>query len=372
MDTRPPFIPPKIYDANGHMGQPWFVYYSVRQHHGKLKRFKKYVSMKLDREARYRALYDLETQINKMLYSGHYSVVEKMEVNVDLIKALHNALDYKRPFISHRTFNSFNAILDRFESYLMAQDLCDITSRNFHSYHAIGFMEHIAQTGIKAKTYNCYKGMIKVLFDRLLEKEQVKENPFSKIKNLKVEDPDLEFWEDHEAKKVFEVAKEHDYGCYLVMSLVYCCFLRPNEICHLKYEDIKDGMIRLRSGITKNSKTRHITLPKWLEEAINARQKKHGSPTHLFSKGLLPGDKHCHRNTISAHFRAVRKKAGLRAGLHLYGLKHKGNLDIHLKGATLEEIRQQNRHYDLSITSKYLTRIVHQANEKFRDFEMDF
>lgn len=118
--------------------------------------------------------------------------------------------------------------------------------------------------GYAAKTVNGHIAYMKSLFQVLVDREIILNNPFKNFKKHKESESrkNLAFNEDQisEIKKNIE---EKDPELWLFIQFIYYCFLRPNEIRQLehRYNHLEDKKIFIPSNISKNGKEGYVSIP---------------------------------------------------------------------------------------------------------------
>jgi integrase len=368
-------------DRNGDLKQRWYVEFFIEDPaSGKLERKREFIPQKL-KTVTERLAYaeDLIEVINKLLKSGELHQerqikAEEKENSITLNEALDQAVEFFKTFLRPRTLNSYNQTVENLKKWCR-ENYPGILARNFNESLASKFVsDHFKGRKVKNKTYNGYLTNCKAVFKRIMQQKNVKINPFSSLELLPVNQPEIVLWKEDDKKKIAEYLQKHDPALYCATLLVYHCFLRPNEIMQLKFKDVmpEKGIIVTPSSAAKNRQNKPVTMSNKLVE-IFSEMKKHWPEDYLvFSKNLQPGTTLLHRNRMSDRFRDARKACGISDDLKMYYFKHTGNSEMIQKGANIGDLMEQNRHFDVSITAKYVKRMNANANKLFMENSGEF
>lgn len=140
-------------------------------------------------------------------------------------------------------------------------------------------------------------------------------------------------------------------------SLLYYCYIRPNELRYLKVEnlDLIRNKIFLSHTFAKNKKDNFVTIPKPLRTQIEYIKKL---PPQYFLFGnnhnFLPSREMLNRDRMSRYFSKVLKILGFTGRYSFYSLKHTGIERAVRAGVNIKEIQVQLRHHSLDMVNEYL------------------
>ena len=155
-----------------------------------------------------------------------------------------------------------------------------------------------------------------------------------------------------------------------MITAIYGCGLRINEILSIKYQDIPithtKGYVKI---IGKGNKERLVPLIsivlKSVNEYINACPFNFDNETFLFLgknfKKLNPG-------IFQRDFRKIRKKLGLHKSFTPHALRHSFATHLLDNGADLRSVQQMLGHADISTTQIY----THVLDERLRSLVRNF
>ena len=361
----------KIRDYNGDLNKRWAVWVNIPAEHGS-ERMVFWISSKFKTKLeRYSEADRIIAELKDKARKGQLNTQAKPSPGTITVRqAVYQSLEFKKNYVSPRTYQSYSNIVERLMKYARKHGLENIRIDQFTKYHAQGFVQEIAKDH-KAKTINSYVGYLAAIWERI-GKLTPCENVFY-MDRLPEADPEIDFWDPQSLDKMTDYLKKNNQGLFLVVLMVFHCFMRPNEIRQIQFKDIDlaKGIIRIQGVKSKNRRFKYPTMSRQLIEMLAPIYKKYPGEYYLISKDFKPGSGPLSRNIISEEFKKIRRKLGIPDTLKLYSFKHTGNSTMIERGVNIRELQAQNGHHDISITEKYLRRIYNNANEKFRDLAQD-
>jgi integrase/recombinase XerD len=153
-----------------------------------------------------------------------------------------------------------------FKQYLEAKSLGDKRVVDFSKSDAIGFMDWLLMRGVGSSTHNGRLTEIKIVFNELLRRDYVLDNPFNAIapKKVKKSSKKRRVFTDDEAALVGKVIYEKSIWLFRAILLENYCGIRPAELRRLKFKhfDFKLGIVELSDDVVYKSKPRFATIPK--------------------------------------------------------------------------------------------------------------
>jgi integrase len=352
---------PTIRDHEGDISKRWAVYWYVDG-----KRKVEWISEKIkSRKARYLEADKIIKEVSEQLKNGTSRIVVTSKIKLSTI--IETALQFKKLYISFRTYQSYSNITYKLIDWVKANNYNDLPVEAFTKYHANQFIDSHFLNGkqYEAKTINTTIGYLHTVFERIKNCYPIPENPFL-INKLIEKEPDSEIWTDDLKKKISKYLKKNCHELFIILLLVYHCYLRPDEIRKIQVKNINlaKGTIKISSRKGKSTCVKYPTISKQLKKLLAVIIKDLAPDTYIFSKGLKPGKKPISRNIISMRFKAIREKLDIPAEYKLYHFKHTGNSEMIDSGLNVRELQKQNGHSSLSITEKYLKRFNDSANKK--------
>jgi integrase len=160
---------------------------------------------------------------------------------------------------------------------------------------------------------------------------------------------------------------EHDEGLYRLVLLIYGCFIRPRiEARGLRLSDLdlKHGRLLIRSSVAKNGRTEAVAIPKHTARALAGVDLSLPGSWFVFGDQLLPGPTPSAVNCGYERHRLAMKAMGISGPHSLYSWKDTGNLDAANAGVPMHELMIQNRHTDLTTTTRYFKRLGFAVSER--------
>lgn len=226
------------------------------------------------------------------------------------------------------------------------------------------FLDFLDSLKITNRSKNVYVGVLKALFNHLLEREYIIMNPADGIKKLKEEPKKRRDLNEYELKAIIEELRSDIKleGFLIACMFIYYMFIRPAELARLKIEHIHldKGVIILTEDMTKNRRNAVVSIPDeflhWLRKHGNFNfPKKH----FVFSKLFIPGPEPISPLAFNSKFGYILKRLYKRKqlknidGLSIYSLKDTGNRDLRKNLTDIVDLMRHNRHSDLKTTMRY-------------------
>lgn len=286
-----------------------------------------------------------------------------------IIEAIDDAYQLKIQDATDRSKETYKHICDHFKRFLIAKNLSDKAVIEFNKSLAIGFMDFLWLRGIVASTYNNRLSEIKNLFNDLVRRDYLIDNPFNHV----VEKKERAFakakrkrriFTDEEAKIVGMRIFEQSIWLFRAILLENFCGVRPTELRRLKFKhfNFSLGVIELKEDVVYKSKPRVATIPNAAIEYFLMRDFA-AQPINNFvfgAKFICNPNRPVSRNYITKKHREVLlslQSEGLLGditGLELYSWKNKGITD-YANDANIGIFKTQNQvgHHSPTETMTY-------------------
>ncbi|NOU19422.1 MAG: site-specific integrase [Bacteroidales bacterium] len=353
---------PHLRDYKGDVTKRWAVYwYIFDTKNERWIRQVKWISINLNPRERYTEAERLISEIKKDLKRGFTGDAKKNIPRIE--EAIDMAIAFKSNYLSSRTSQSYTNIAAKFKKW--AKKNCPVMKvTDFTKYDANRFLNELfIKKKFAAKTINCYTQYLQAIFNYIGELHKLDENPFKK-KKLKEAVPEITVWDDGSKKKLADYTRVNEPELFIIILLVYHCFIRPNEIRLLKIKDIDldKGIVRINASTSKTNIFKSPTLSNQLIELLQPIASSYNKNLYLFSDELRPGPKPISRNIISMRFKHIREKLGISKELKLYSFKHTGNSELIDLGINIRELQLQNGHTSIAMTERYIYRLNSGAN----------
>ncbi len=303
------------------------------------------------------AAYKVAELNDKLLPAGYpYSKTTKYASIHDAFELAYKAKQSKKK-ATNDSYRSLHKLLMKFVS---DEKIGDLAIRSFNRTQAYQFMDMVQKRKVSGVTYNKYKTYCTIIFNELIRREYVSENPFFKIPNMREEKKARQPFSMYEKRMILERAEEIEPQLVLPIYLIYYCFIRPKELRNLKIGDLnlKEGIITVRSNISKNGDTEHVTIPRHLIPLLYNHIKNHSYNKYVFGQKLMPTMKGISKNLLNRRHRIVLDS--LKAEMEtndksIYSWKDTGASDMLKRGVDVMQLMKQLRHKDLNTTQRYLT-----------------
>ena len=222
----------KLYDADGHLAARWIVYYFFKDPvTGKYKRFTHAIAAKfITRAQRYNRAQEIIKEINTKLQKGFDPFSSKNHSQTSLSASMEYFLEMKKRFLRPRSYISYNSYVNDLKDWAQENNYDLLPVESFNYNHAQQYIDAVGKRKISNRTYNNILQALKTCFNFLIEKEYVTVNPFFKQKKVRLEETELIAFNASELKIVSETLPDYNYNLYVVATLIFNCFLRPQEI----------------------------------------------------------------------------------------------------------------------------------------------
>ena len=297
--------------------QGWYIlFYQTNPVTGKRQRFRNTFDLNRIKDKKLRKLRAAQIiqEINTLLPFGYpFKASFNKEKHMPLLEAFDMAHTVKCQTDRKRTAQMYDSIKRIFTEFVGQKGLVHYSISEFSGKEAMQFMDWLVlERKIGPRTYNNYLIRLKSIFNALIEREHIYENPFSKIKKKPQPEKKRRTFTNEEKQIVATYIRENDPWLYLGLLLQYYCYIRPIELRRLRFKhfNLKQGTIHMPSDITKNKKQRNVTIPAIImdyfqEEAFT----KWPLDYLIFGVGMLPHpDKSCSHNTMNYRHKQILEK----------------------------------------------------------------
>lgn len=354
------FIPPKLVT-----GDIWYISYScIYPPTGKMR----WIRIKLNRIAslpeRKRVGRKIMADLGIKLQMGWNPFTERIapKAYALMFETLDRFLAVKSKDSRDDTIRGYTSYVKIFKKWLLEHGFDEASYVcSFAESDAIDFMDD-RDLAVSARTFNNSILFFRVLFNWMIERKYIKENPFMAVKRKpkRLTQKTRRLFTPEEFNELVAWLDEHNVP-YLVMALMcYCCFIRPKELSMLRCRDIDldNQLIRISADIAKNEKDSTRTIPDSMMKYV--RKLNLSNPGHyLFGDHPLydfsPGTRKASSRKFASYWSyVVRPALGFPKELQFYSLKDTGITNMVNSGVPLTSVQQQADHSSLAITSIYI------------------
>lgn len=223
------------------------------------------------------------------------------------------------------------------------------------------------------RTHNNALDMLSTLCRALGRRGQSSTRAFESVSRLKAPVGRNLAYPPELRDRLLEYLAQHDLGLYRLVLLLYGCFVRPRiEARAIRLEDIdlKHQRLLIRAAASKSREQQAVAIPRHTLRALLGVDFTLPSSYYLFGPDLLPSAQPMATNTAYVRHRAALDALGITGPYALYSWKDTGNRDAANAGVPLHELMLQNRHTDLSVTTKYFKRLGLQVSERMAGLDL--
>jgi integrase len=343
---------------------------------GKWKYDQKYISSKKFPKAKERyAESEVLIQAISELLKEYYvtgAKAESREINkkkITIVDAIGLALDEVKIKHEKTTYNSYNSAANQFIKWLDQAKLDDLFIQEFSNDRAKQYARHLAN--INSANFNNKKGKLSAIFNEIRKLDLIEANPWKSVENRKITENKHKVWLANDLRNYFNYCAAEEPFLHLANLFVFQVYVRPIELCRLKFADLElekgIGWFEIRKGQTIRKEPGSLSHE--LVELLKPLKYKHSTNELVFSKNLRPGTTQIVPQRIGDLFREVRDKLKLdRAGSEFYELKHTGVSIMVARGIPMRAIQEQCRHTSIVTTEKYIRKLQVVNDQNFFNF----
>ena len=292
-----------------------------------------------------------------------------------LTQVFKEILQDKKAQVRYRTFGTYKTVLAKFEAFLQSRGLTDIGLNEFTTAHAYEFRNYLTgHCSNTNKTTNNNLVAVKVFFEGAIEKGYIDKNPLT-IKSLPETDSDQHEVFTVEHQRILEdYLKDKDFALWVFTRLLYCAFIRPNEIRGLRLQniDLTKRTIDIPGKIAKNRRTETIPINQTLFSALldYARTGQNINTNYLFGKRLKIDKLPMALNHAYNRHKLALKACGLTDyNYTLYSWKHTGASRAYEVTKDILRLSKLLRHASTKETENYLRSIGVRLKSEKLDFD---
>lgn len=237
----------------------------------------------------------------------------------------------------------------------------------------------------RGRTLNNYLTTLRAMWAEMTERDMVPENPWTRIKPVRNEEKLRRPFTDEERRIVAQHIEATDYWLFRGVLLQFFCYVRPVELCRLRFRDfdLGRGLVTVREDAAKGWRKVVKTIPaSVLHYFRDGRFDKVPGNYYLFGRvgegaraKMEPSPRQIDENRpykrhqrILQRLKAAGQLTGDIAGLTWYSWKDTG-ISMHTRKTSPVATKDQAGHTDLSITSIYYH--SEEMNEEYRDLAND-
>ncbi len=275
--------------------------------------------------------------------------------------------------IRPESFSSYTSYLKNIEAYNEEKGGIRYIYQ-FDQAYLMRFLDHIyIDRQNTAQTRNNYLGFLRLFSGYLVEHQYVKSKPtdgITRIGRKNMQKKQRTVIPEAVLLSIGNYLRNKNVYMLLACQVLYGCMIRPKEMARLKIRDInlKKSTILVDAEVSKNRNSAVVTIPDYLKELfLELDIDKYPCDYFLFSEGCKPGAKFREEKQFRDYWNNhVKKDLELPDAYKFYSLKDTGITDLFRNGIDSLSIRDQARHYNISITDTYTPHDIQEANEKIK------
>jgi integrase len=308
-------------------GKRWYVYYDfINPKTGEFKR-QTPITEGINRnfpefDDRLIAIKELRQAVLELLkdgYNPYEEVVEDKQYRI--ADALYFAVETKKNDVKLRTYDRYKGTVRVLEKWLKKNGYANYDLKKANRKLLSEFLRHISQKSSN-RTRNNYRGDLSALFSVLMQEDYISDNPAAKIKNLPTTEKRDPTYSDEQVKEILEYLEKNDILMHLFILMVSYMFWRPIELTRIQVKDInlKERLISEQTK-TKGLKTKLIpqVLFPYLEEYLIG-----ANPEDYLFTPTGPGtwETKNKRFYFTRRYAAIKKELGLDSHYTIYSFRH--------------------------------------------------
>ncbi|MCI4625028.1 MAG: tyrosine-type recombinase/integrase [Candidatus Magnetoovum sp. WYHC-5] len=242
-------------------------------------------------------------------------------------------LKYIKDNRTHDTYRAYSLALRTLKEYIGDIELSVINVQKIDK-----FISSLNQKKLKKVSINNYIRHLKSAFQKAVDWEYIKSNPFKNVKPYQIINIPRYLSQD-EIDKLLTVIKDEEFKIMILLFLN--TGMRRKELLNLEWTDIKTDYIHLKK--TKRNLERAFPMTDKTKALLNDL-KQISKGKRLFRWTDI--------NFISKMFKASAKKAGLE-DIKLHDLRHTFASYLAMAGESLNTIQELLGHQQISTTQIY-------------------
>ena len=265
---------------------------------------------------------------------------------------------------THKTYRSIGGI---FLDWLEKRQYAGLPAPDFTRKHARAFFDYLqTRKAYRGCTLNNYLTALRILWGEMIGREMCQENPWKTIKPVRKEEKKRRAFTNDERRIVAGEIEKTDYWLFRGLLLQFFCYIRPVELCRLKFKNFLLGkrLLKLETYQTKTWVARWVTIPESIiPYFIDGIFDKQPANFFVFGSKIEPGPIPTNENRMYKRHRNILERLQSDGRLHSldgltwYSWKDTG-ISLHSRRTSLLSTKDQAGH-----TSTNMTLIYYQSEE---------
>ncbi|MNN02712.1 site-specific tyrosine recombinase XerC [compost metagenome] len=256
--------------------------------------------------------------------------------------------------ISNSYKNDLTYLVNNFLNFLTKAE----KDNNISELRSDRIVEFLDSFNSSATNYNNKRRMLSVLFNCIIERGYLLENPLKKTRKQKQKVVLNDVYTDGEFKNLLRFLQENNNDLYVMGLIMYGCLLRPHtEILSLTRGNFNEdfSIINLGGNENKSGKIRKVNVPEYVREAIQDRiplmKKDNTNLFTLANRKFNVG----YFNTLWDRLKdKMIEKSILKANQTIYSIRHTSAVKIYKKCKDVSIVQKMMGHSSMAVTLTYL------------------
>lgn len=337
----------------------YFDFYIYNEAQGKLQRKYRFMNKGIKKEKALKQAKPQMERMDELLVLGYHipnlnkidrmSVVDAIEMYLATkLDTISSQKDYKTAFMTYL----LPYAQEHWKGYTL-KDVGKAEMRRFLDYH------QQTQNWCN-QTRNCKKHLISDMFKYYMDLDAISVNPCRQIRNEKTyERTHYEVFNREQLDEIFFKLMTENKQVFVGCALIYYCFIRPEELRHIKIAHISlsEERIALYAENTKNKKSHRIYLPRRMREILEwSGYLDWNKSLYLLGRHNEPGKEQLAYHKLRRKLKPFLEEMGLGETHSLYCFKPSGICNMYRKSKDLMAIKERGRFSSLEIAEIYLSR----------------
>lgn len=267
--------------------------------------------------------------------------------------------EVKKKSLRGDTRRGYTTYLNILGTYLKSQKI-ELYTVNFNRAFVQRFLDYVyIERKVTSCTYNNYLTFMGIFSSYMLKRGYLSKNPCAGISKKREEEKIRKIIPDHIRKQIYEYLLINNIPYLTLCMCTYFLLVRRTELTLLRVANINldEDSVSIPAHISKNGKNEIVTIPKDYKMLLSNHIAKAKQTDYIFSKNdFLPGPVPLAPKKVSDEWAKMRRIIEIENKYQFYSLKDTGITNLLRAGVPSIIVRDQARHYDLSITEKYTPR----------------
>lgn len=282
-------------------------------------------------------------------------------------------LIFKKQGIESKTYSSYRSKIRKFTLWLEKKEFGERDITTINNDIILQFFDYlINEKGLDKVTVSNYKILITSLFEFLIKKKYINQNPVYDIPSArkKVDNSPKPF-DPEDLKKLLTEIQKKDPQLFLACMMQYYCAIRPGtELRLLKIKHINFSARKITINIIDSKEPRQdvIDIPTQLYDLFQKfGLRNFDRELYIFSHNGMPGEMALGKNSMRNRFNKFRESLNLSHEYKYYSFKHTGAGALLDAGISFKDLMDHLRHQDMESTYHYIRRYRGNRNDRIRN-----